>query len=234
MNIKKPWLLLLLAESIYIIFSTFFSVIFSNDPMKGEVCKTIIRIISLLLYIVFFNKIIVSKDLNKRISVKTKILILISSSIIMLYPLLFQKAGFTNLLQLIWILSSFIVGFREEIFYRAFIQNKISSKCDIIQAILITSIIFTLYHVVYFIWGQWFTIIQIFMWSIFIGIIYFKTKNIILVSIIHGIYDAIPFITPFKINNVPYLYGLLFILISVVVITPIIFIKGKNLTTAST
>jgi membrane protease YdiL (CAAX protease family) len=227
------YILLVFFELVYIGFSTVLSISYYNDPMKGEIYRTLVRIISLIIYSVFFYNKIIPKEAKREILKKDKILIYSSVIIIMLFPLFLQKTGFTNLLQLIWILSSFVVGFREEIFYRGFLQNKISSKYNLITTILITSLIFTSYHIVYFIWGQWITIIQIFLWSIFIGIIYFKTKNIILVSMIHSIYDAIPFITPFKIIIVPYFYGLFFILVGILILIPVIF-KRKNLTTAST
>jgi len=216
------WIILFLCEIAYILFSTVISIKYKFDPMIGELLRTIVRIISLMLYVLLFYKKLVPKRIKHKSSNRERTRVFIATIMIMLYPLLFEKAGFTNFLQLLWILTSFIVGFREEIFYRGFIQNKLSSKYGIISTIIITSLIFTLYHVVYFIWGQWITLIQVFLWSVFIGILYYKTKSIFIVSIIHGIYDAIPFITPIQLNTVPYYYGLFFIGLSVLILLPMI------------
>ena len=227
------WIILIIIELLYISFSTFFSLKYCNDLLKGELLRTFVRSISLIIYLYIYNRKKIHQT-NKINNSKDKIVIFLSVILIMLFPLLFQKAGFTGPLQLIWILSSFIVGFREELFYRGLLQNRLSTKYSIVTTLIITSMIFTSYHVIYFIWGQWITLIQVFIWSLFIGIIYIKTKKIILVSLIHSIYDAIPFVTPFKISSIPYFYGLLFVGISTIILFPLVIIKNKNLTTAST
>ncbi len=222
------WKILVCTELLYVSLSTVFSLKYSNDALKGELLRTLIRSISLVIYAYIYNgnrkKQHQAGEGNHR---SDKKVIFLSIVIMMLFPLLFLRAGFTGALRIIWILSSFIVGFREELFYRGLLQNKISEKYPLLPALISTSIIFTVYHVVYFIGGQWIPLIQVFIWSLFIGIIYIKTGNIVVVSFVHGMYDAIPFITPFQISGIPYFYGLIFVAISTLMLFPLVKSKGN-------
>lgn len=227
MNNKKTLQLLVIFEIIYVLFSTAFSLIYRNDLFNGEINRSIIRLISLLIYLYFFKTI--NKDNSKaHISIINVVFITLSLILLMLFPLLFQNSSFTGLLNFIWFASSFIVGFREEIFYRGFIQYSLSKSKSIIASILLTSLIFTSYHVIFLIWGQWFTLVQIFIWSLIIGIIYYKTKSIVFVSLIHGVYDAIPFVTPFNQSKLSYLHGLIILVLALFALVPIFVKKTKR------
>src|SRR5574344_1159194 len=119
MNNKKTLQVLVIFEIIYVLFSTAFSLIYRNDLFNGEINRSIIRLISLLIYLYFFKTI--NKDNSKaHISIINVVFITLSLILLMLFPLLFQNSSFTGLLTFIWFASSFIVGFREEIFYRGF------------------------------------------------------------------------------------------------------------------
>ncbi len=220
MNNKTALKLLITLEIIYVIFSTAFSLIYCNNLFNGEINRSIIRFISLIIYLYFF-KTINKNNSKSHINITNVLFISLSLVLLMLYPLLFQKSNFSGLLSFIWFASSFIVGFREEIFYRGFVQYNINKSKGIILSIILTSLIFTLYHVIFFIWGQWITLVQIFIWSLVIGIIYYKTKSIVFVSLIHGVYDAIPFVTPFTQIKLPNLYGLLFLVLAFFALIPI-------------
>jgi len=230
---KKNWFKIISIEFVYIVFSTTISILFVNDLVRSELFRTFFRILTLVIYSSIYIKI--EKKKNKiEIIKEEKILMILSIIFLMLFPFLFMKSENDLGINILWFLTSFIVGFREEIFYRGFIQNELCKRMKLIPTILLTSIIFTSYHIVYFYWGLWVTLIQVILWSIFIGFVYYITSNILLVSLVHSFYDALPFITPIRRINISNIYGLLFIMISISLLIPVLVKREKNLTTAST
>jgi len=226
MKKRKIWIILIVTEIIYILSATALSVKFKESPFYSELYKTIFRIVSLIIYSIIFKK---SFILENRIIPRSKYkssLIVVAVLFLFSFPVLFGKSGFTRPLRILWFLSSFIVGFREEIFYRGIIQTSLNKKYNIIVTIIFTSIIFMLYHVYVFIYGSWIDLIEIFIWSFVIGIIYFKIRSIIIVSVIHGLYDAIPFITPVFLKSVNYKIGILLLVFSLFLVA--IPVLGKN------
>jgi len=223
---KDIWLKLICIEFFYIVFATTISVLYVNDLGRSELFRTIIRIFTLIIYSSIYLKIEKPKLKIKTNKVE-KILLILSISCLMIFPFIFMKSENEIRIKILWFLTSFIVGFREEIFYRGFIQNELNKRMKLIPTILLTSVIFTSYHVVYFYWGLWLTLIQVIFWSIFIGLLYYITNNLVLVSLIHSFYDAIPFISPITRVNISYIYGLIFIIISIILLLPVIF-KGKK------
>lgn len=229
---KHIWFKIISIEFVYVVFSTIISVLFGNDLVRSELVRTFIRIVTLAIYSSIYFKIEKIK-IKMVIKKEERVLLILSIAILMIFPFLFMKNENDLGIKILWFLSSFIVGFREEIFYRGFIQNELGKRMKLIPTILLTSVIFTSYHVVYFYWGLWVTLIQVILWSIFIGFVYYITNNIILVALVHSFYDAIPFITPIKRINISYIYGLIFTMISIALLLVLVK-RRKNLTTAST
>lgn len=85
----------------------------------------------------------------------------------------------------------FAVGLGEEIFWRGFIQNKLSKKFSKTRAILTTTAVFTLFHLYLFTFtGLKTASIMLFLISIaslIWGFLYFYYRNIYSVAISHGI-----------------------------------------------
>ncbi len=213
MNKRYIWILLTITECLYIIIATALSVLYFEEPFYSELFKTLFRLPTLIVYIFVYRKYFIQTD---KINNDLKHWALaISVILLFLFPFLFSKSGFTGQLRLLWFSTSFIIGFREEIFYRGIIQNSLNKTLRIIPTLLLTSLIFTFYHVYIFLQGSWIDLLEIFTWSIVAGLIYYKQRNIIFISIIHGVYDAIPFITPVRVSNVNYLSGFILLFLAV-------------------
>ncbi len=228
MSSKAVFKLLVFIEVCYVIISTSLSLLYYNDVINGEINRSIVRLLTLLVYIFFFKTINTKKSAT-HISVHNLLFICLSLVLLMLIPSIIQTSTFSSsMVNIIWFSSSFIVGFREELFYRGFIQQCLTKTKPVISSILITSAIFTSYHVIFFIWGQWFVLIQIFVWSLIIGVIYYKTENIIFVSLIHSVYDALPFISPFRISDLPSYYGLILAMLALLAILPIMIKRTET------
>lgn len=92
------------------------------------------------------------------------------------------------------ILSMTIVGPTEEYFYRGIIQQRLKDQYTPTQAILLTSIIFSLIHAGSMTGepkGQLIYFITIFIGALLFGYGYEKTQNLAVPIIAHGIYNAI-------------------------------------------
>jgi len=228
MNIRKTWIVLLATEAMYIIASTALSIIFKDSPFYSELYKAILRIASLIVYSIFFRKsFILENKINRKFN-NFYFIAIIASLFLFSFPFLFGKSGFTGNLRILWFLSSFIVGFREEIFYRGIVQTSLNKKYSIKVTLIMTSILFLLYHVYVFIYGSWIDLVEIFTWSLIIGIIYLKVRSIIIVSLIHGFYDAIPFITPVLLKGIKYEVGILLLVLSLLIVTIPFISKGRK------
>lgn len=119
----------------------------------------------------------------------------------LLYEIIFIDKGF-ELFEAIGLLCyCFTIGLTEEFLCRKFVQNEFVSESGktqkkVLLPIFLSSIFFGLLHFTNFFIGQsmYDTIIQMFhgiCWSMVIGIIYYKTKNIWSIVWIHAIYDFI-------------------------------------------
>ena len=90
---------------------------------------------------------------------------------------------------------SVAVAVKEEFLFRGILQNLLARRDRPITSILLTSIVFTVWHV-----GVWdptvWTFSQIFFASILLGIIYFRSGSIAAVIVLHAAYDAIFSFTP--------------------------------------
>ncbi len=109
----------------------------------------------------------------------------------------------TDLVILNIIKTIMIIGFFEEIAYRGYFQNSLLNKCKPIYAILLASICFAGMHIPVLTMFQFgldvnslanFSyhirdFLEIFFSGISLGIIYYYSKNIYIVSFQHGFYD---------------------------------------------
>ena len=124
---KDIWLKLICIEFFYIVFATTISVLYVNDLGRSELFRTIIRIFTLIIYSSIYLKIEKPKLKIKTNKVE-KILLILSISCLMIFPFIFMKSENEIRIKILWFLTSFIVGFREEIFYRGFIQNELNKR----------------------------------------------------------------------------------------------------------
>jgi hypothetical protein len=76
-----------------------------------------------------------------------------------------------------------LTGLAEEFIFRGLMQNHFLRIFKIIPAILLTNLIFMLMHLI---WLNYLELIFVFVVGSLCGIIYYKTNNLILVSVLHG------------------------------------------------
>jgi hypothetical protein len=99
-------------------------------------------------------------------------------------------------LTLLTALEGFLVtvvftGFVEELIFRGLLQNTMALRFNITFTLLLSNVIFATMHIV---WGQPLEILFVFAVGLLLGIIFWKTKNLILVSFIHGMLNFCLFV----------------------------------------
>ena len=76
-----------------------------------------------------------------------------------------------------------LTGFVEEFIFRGLMQNHFLRIFKIIPTLLLTNLIFMLMHLI---WLNYLELIFVFVVGTLCGIIYYRTKNLVLVSVLHG------------------------------------------------
>jgi len=205
MTMKSRIILAIVIEIIYLNCHWYVTSHYDAWSELSEIYQGILRALSVAAYLLIFKDYI--------FSFKTSITTVISPYIIfalLLFfstPLLIGNATYMDAnTKIIYALTSIFVGLKEEIMFRALLQNWLEKKFNPIQAILLTTVIFTIWHVGA-IYPTVFSYGQVFFASIILGSLYYLTKSIILVSLMHAIYDALYAITPIYSNVLNHYWG---------------------------
>jgi membrane protease YdiL (CAAX protease family) len=77
----------------------------------------------------------------------------------------------------------FFVGFGEELMFRAILQRRMQTRIGIWGGIVLTSVLFAAMHSIYFSFEY---LIYVFIVGMILGVAYYRTKSLGLVSLIHG------------------------------------------------
>lgn len=91
----------------------------------------------------------------------------------------------------IGLLLIFIIGPAEEIFWRGFVQNKISTKTNPRKALIITTIIYSLVHIWAF---NPMLLLAAFVLGAHWGLLFYKYKSLVPGIISHALWDAMIFV----------------------------------------
>jgi len=225
MTLKTKLILAVIVELIYIIASRYVSFNFQDLTPNSEYLKTILRASSAIAYYYIFKDYILSFKPTYKF-IKSPFFV-ISILFFLATPLLVGNLYFMgDYTRILFAITSIIVGLREELVFRVLIQNSLESKLGPVYAILITSLIFTVWHFGA-IPNNSFAFGQVLISSIFLGLIYSATKSFILVVSLHAIYDALWSLTPIYTNVININWGFV-PLVSAMLITTAWYYRFKR------
>lgn len=154
-----------------------------------------VRLFSAAIYWFLFRDIILSRSVVKNLPAKS--IPWFGVGLIMLAPILAGNWGISgSQTQIVFAITSLAVGIREEILYRGVLQNLLEDRFGWILGIIITNVIFTLYH-----YGAWeFTTSNVLEWffvGCFVSLLYRGTGSLIVAIVFHTIYDAVWCFSPY-------------------------------------
>ena len=210
---KAIWLTLIAVELSYVLLARVVVSKFGMYTLDAEYFRTPARLILIVLYWVLFRDLLTSKKLTpQQVSQPPFLAALV---LFVSVPLLVGNLSYMDATtKSVYAAGSLIVALREEFLFRGLIQNLLSRRIGDGAAILLTTFVFTLWHV-----GVipllWFSYVQVIVAGLLMGIIYAKTRNLWLVVAIHALYDALWSLTPiFDGPIVPYRYGIFLLCLS--------------------
>ena len=191
-----------------------------------ELYVSAVRGVTAFIYWALFKNIICART-SKQVSV-THPSLWVGMSVVCLAPVLAGDWALPDQkTQIVFAATSLVVAIREEILYRGILQNLLEQKLGWWGAILITNIIFTLYH-----YGAWpFTaqnILEFFFVGCFVSVLYWATGSLLIAIGFHTIYDALWCFTPFFEKPMTWSWGTGFQILGVLVLLAWILGSGKS------
>jgi len=193
MDFRNRLFIIVAVELAYMVGSRMAIQYFSSASVEAELIRTVLRILTAAIYWQLMKPLILSKtpDFSKvcDASLVSGLLLLLS------IPVLVGDYGLTAPVALLFAATSVVVAIKEEFLFRGIVQNLLEKKLGELRSVLLTSAIFTVWHI-----GAWepslWVFSQIFFASIILGLIYIRTGSIFFVIVLHTVYDAVFSFTP--------------------------------------
>ncbi|MFZ2523727.1 MAG: CPBP family intramembrane glutamic endopeptidase [Candidatus Ferrigenium altingense] len=189
---------------------------FPWSSVEAESIRSVLRLTTAAAYWWLLRPLILSRTPNPlalRSSVLATGLLLFLS-----IPVLVGHYQLSAPTALLFAIASVPVAIKEEFLFRGIIQNLLAQRFGALKAVLITSTIFTAWHLGVWEFTPW-VFSQIFFASVLLGLIYIYSGSIAFVMAIHAIYDALFSFTPLVSASLSENWGFLPLLASVAIVS---------------
>jgi len=213
---KSAWLTIFAVEAAFIILTRVVLSRYWTYSLDAELIRTPLRLAAVLVYWRVLRGFIKSESLADRSLLQPALLLPLG--LFLSVPLLVGDLSYmTPATRLVYAVTSIAVALKEEIAFRALIQNLLARRHGNLAAIMLATAMFTAYHIgaiplSLFAYGQ------VVIASLFLGIVYARTQNLWLVVGLHTLYDALWSATPVLSPPLPYSAGLAVLSASVLLI----------------
>lgn len=193
MNLARRLLIVVIAEIAFVVVTRVVLHYLPWTSVEAEAIRTSMRIATAALYWWLFKPLILSRTPD--FTSLTHPLLLFALLVFLAIPVLVGHYELRPTVAIMFAISSIPVGIKEEFLFRGIMQNLLTERFGVLKGILITSTVFTLWHV-----GVWepslWTFGEIFLASVLIGLVYVRSGSIATVIVLHAVYDAIYCFTP--------------------------------------
>ena len=129
-------------------------------------------------------------------------------------PVIVGRFYLSPYVALLFAVASVPVGVKEEFLFRGIVQNLLVQKYGVLKAVLLTSALFTAWHIGVQQPTAW-VFSQLFLASVLFGLIYVYSGSIAAVVAIHAAYDALFSFTPLLSSPLRPVWGFIPLLASV-------------------
>ncbi len=202
----SAWLTILAVEAAFIVITRVILASYWTYSLEAELIRTPLRLLTVFIYWKFYRDMFRSRPLSIGTLAKQPAIgaVLLFLSV----PILVGDLSYmTPITKLVYAATSFVVALKEEVAFRALIQNLLARRFGSLAAILITTTLFTAFHIgsiplVLFAYGQ------VVLAGLILGIVYARTQNLWFVVWLHTFYDALWSLTPVLHVPLPYNVGL--------------------------
>jgi membrane protease YdiL (CAAX protease family) len=207
---KFVWITILVVELTFMVLTRFVVARFPAFSVDAELIRTVLRLAAVLLYLRLVPELI---SLKYSATGLREPALLLSFLLFLSVPLLVSDASFLPpITRAVYAVTSIAVALKEEISYRALIQNLLARRWGSFIAVPVASLLFLASHV-----GViplfWWAYAQVAIAGLLLGIVYARTQNLWLVICLHTVFDAIWSATPVFSPPFPYSVGV-FVLIA--------------------
>lgn len=205
---KGIWLTIIAIELVFVVLTRIVLAHYWTYSQEAELIRTLLRLVAVLIYWILLREFITSKKLISTDIVQFRLLA--ASVLFLSVPLLVGDLSYMGPgTKAVYAATSIVVALKEEITFRALLQNLIAKRLGNGAAILLTTVLFTAYHI-----GaiplELFAYGQVVLASLLLGIVYVRTQNLWLVMWLHALYDALWSLTPIATGPLlAYRFGLL-------------------------
>lgn len=214
---KGIWFTIIAVELVFVVLTRIVLAHYWTYSQEAELIRTLLRLVAVLIYWLLLREFITSKKLAPVDIVQFRVLfafVLFLSVPLLVGDLSYMGPG----TKAVYVATSIVVALKEEIAFRALIQNLIAKRLGNGAAILLTTALFTAYHI-----GaiplELFAYGQVVLASLLLGIVYVRTQSLWLVIWLHAIYDALWSLTSIATGPLlAYRYGLLLLVAPVLLV----------------
>lgn len=166
-----------------------------------ELAVTAGRLVSLAIFFLLFRQLILGRTSNLAVARDPRTVITVG--LLLISPVLIGNYSLPDLTtQMVFAITSVAVALKEEFLYRGVLQNLLERRFTLLRAIVLSNIVFTLYHY----GAQPFTfwnLTEIFCAGCILGLLYAATGSMALVVGLHAVNDAIWSFTPLMATPLP-------------------------------
>lgn len=211
-----------LSEILYLTFSFLISQTYGHWSVPGELIRTSLRIVSILLLVYLYQRHSLKDEQPFKIQKTLTLPFITAIQLFFLFAIVYTNAkNETVLWQTVFFISGIAAGVREELFYRGMIQKTLQIKYGYRNALILGTLIFTLSHLQYLYEGQFKELALIAFAGVIFGSIFIHTGSMLFTGIIHGLYDAILSvnIAPFRLSyntSMPILFLIMFLFLIII------------------
>ena len=197
------WLTIVVVELTFMVLTRIVVARFPSYSIGVELIRTALRLAAVWLYFRVVPDLINLKSHNAVVREPT---LLLSFFLFLSVPLLVSDASLVPPTpRVVYALTSVAVALKEEISFRALIQNLLAKRWGSFTAVLVASTLFLVHHV-----GviplSWANYGQVAIAGLFLGIVFAYTQNLWLVICLHAAYDAIWSVT--TVFSPPFQYSI--------------------------
>lgn len=224
---KRPLLIFVLFELAYLAVARTFTHNYTGDEISKELIWSGIRLASAVMMFWLWRQ---TRASGTGPTSKITPLSLLACGMF-LAPVLAGNENLGRPLSWIFAATSLVVGLREELAYRAILQTQLRGRFGILPALLISNVLFVLYHL----GAQAFTplnIWQMFAAGMIIGLAYEASGSLLLAVALHAIYDAIYCFTPLLSTPFPEFAGS--IVLALTLLALVVSLRAKLFSPAPT
>lgn len=204
MSLVRRLAIVAIVEIAYIVATRVVLHYLSWKSLEAEAIRTALRLGTAAVYWHLFKPLLLSRTPNVRLLANP----LPAASLVLFFSIPFAVGRYAldSSTAILFAVASIPVAIKEEFLFRGIMQNLLDPRLGPVNAILVTSAVFTAWHVGVWEMTPW-VVGQIFFASVLLGLVYVKSGSMLAVIVIHAVYDALFSFTPLIPEPLPENWG---------------------------